>query len=178
MISIAKQTIEYFLQTWKKISIVDLKIEDKTLLNQKINSFVTIFSKWEVRWSAWNIKEIKDNLVEEIIENTFYAISKDSRFSPLQANEYSDLKIRIDKIIERNLLSNGRSIKTIDPTKFWVLVIKNDHSKMACILPNINPKLLLWEDYINILKEKLNESVFLEEKYYVYEIKTEVFTNY
>ena len=43
MISIAKQTIEFFLKTWKKISIVDLKLENKNLLNEKINAFVTIY---------------------------------------------------------------------------------------------------------------------------------------
>ena len=177
MISIAKQTIEFFLKTWKKISIVDLKIENKNLLNEKINAFVTIYSKWEVRWSAWNIKELKDNTVEEIIENTFFAISKDKRFSPLTSNEYNDLKIRIDKITERNLLKT-KSIKTIDPTRAWVIAIKNDYSKMACILPNINPKLISGEDFINVLRQKLEEKSFDEKDYILYEIKTEIFTNY
>lgn len=179
MISIVKQTIEYFLKTGKKISIVDLKIENKNLINEKISCFVTIFSKWEVRWSAWNIREIKDNIVEELIENTFYAISKDSRFSPLTSGEYSDLKIRIDKITETKFLSKEeKTIKDIDPNKFWVLAIKNDYWKMACILPNINPKLISWDDFIRVLKEKLNEPNFNENNYILYEIKTEIFTNY
>ena len=33
MISIAKQVIEYFAKTGKKISIIDLKIDDKTMIN-------------------------------------------------------------------------------------------------------------------------------------------------
>lgn len=177
MISIAKQTIEHFIKTWKKISIVDLKVEDKKLINERISCFVTIYSKWEVRWSAGNIREIKDNAVEEIMENTFEAISKDKRFSPLGESEFSDIKIRIDKISERNLLKD-KSIKTLDPTRVWVIVIKNDYEKMACILPNINPKLISWEDFIGVLKEKLEENNFKENEYIIYEIKTEVFTNY
>jgi hypothetical protein len=49
---------------------------------------------------------------------------------------------------------------------------------MACILPNINPKLLSGEDFINVLKEKLQEPKFNENEYIIYEIKTEVFTSY
>lgn len=178
MISIVKQTIEYFLRTWKKISIIDLKIENKNLLNEKINCFVTIYSKWEIRWSSGNITELKDNSVEEIIENTFSAISKDSRFSPLTNEESDNLKIRIDKIVKRDLLKWNKSINNIDPTKSWVIVIKTDYSKMACILPNINPKLISWEDFQKILKQKLWENTFDEKNFIIYEIKTEVFTNY
>lgn len=177
MISIAKQTIEHFVKTWKKISIVDTKIENKNLINEKIKCFVTVYLKGEVRWSAWNIKELKDNAVDEIIENTFYAIAKDNRFSPVSASEFSELKIRIDKIYERNLLKE-KSIKQIDPTKSGVIVIKNDYSKMACVLPNINPKLISWEDFLWVLSEKLKENNFDENNYMIYEIKTEVFTDY
>lgn len=41
MISIAKQVIEYFAKL-EKISIIDLKIDDKTMINEKINCFVTV----------------------------------------------------------------------------------------------------------------------------------------
>ena len=147
MISIVKQVIDYFIQTGKKISLIDLKIEDKSLINEKISCFVTIYSKWEVRGSAGNIKDLKDNAVEELIENTFEAISKDSRFSPLTANEASDLKIRIDKISSRNMLKD-KSVKDIDPTRSGIIAIKNDYSRLACILPNINPKLISGEDFV------------------------------
>lgn len=187
MISIAKQVIEHFLKTWKKINIVDLKIEKKELLNEKWSIFVTIFSKWEVRWSAWNIKELKDNLVEEVIENTFEAICRDKRFSPLTSVEASDLKIRIDKITDREVIKDTivdgkvvekRSILDLDPARFWVIVIKSDYSKMACVLPNINPKLISWADFVSVIKEKFWEKNFVEWNNFIYQIKTEVSTNY
>ena len=112
-----------------------------------------------------------------MIENTFEAISKDSRFSPLTANEASDLKIRIDKISSRNMLKD-KSVKDIDPTRSGIIAIKNDYSRLACILPNINPKLISGEDFVWVLKEKLNEQSFKEADYVIYEIKTEIFTNY
>lgn len=177
MLSIVKQTIDHFVNTWKKISIIDINIDDKSMINEKASIFVTIYYKWEVRWSAWNINPLKDNLMEELIENTFEAISKDSRFSPISLKESLDLKIRIDKIQSKDLLKD-KSISSIDPTKSWVIVIKNSYDKISCILPNINPKLISWDDFIPVLKEKLWEKLFDENKYFIYEIKTEVFTNY
>lgn len=177
MLDIAKQTIDFYMKNLQTPKIYDLKVENNPLINQKISVFITLYYKWEIRGSAWNIKEIKDNWVSEIIENTIHALSKDDRFQPVSLNEAPELKIRIDKISSREILKE-KSIKQIEPTISWVIVIKKDYSKMACILPNINPKLLTWEDFIPILKEKLNESDFKETDYIIYEIKTEVETSY
>lgn len=177
MLEIVKQIINFYIKNEKFPKIYDLNIEDSPLLNEKISCFVTFYHKWEIRGSAWNIKEIKDNWVNEIIENTIQALTKDTRFKPITPNESKDLKIRIDKINNREMLKD-RSIKTIDPTTSWVIVIKKDYDKMACILPNINPKLLTWDDYIPILKEKLSENNFKEDDYIIYEIKTITETSY
>lgn len=177
MLEIVKQIIDFYKKNLKTPKLYDLNIENSPLLNQKISSFITLYYKWEIRWSAWNIKEIKDNWVNELIENTISALTKDSRFKPINLNEIDEIKIRIDKIISREILKD-KSIKSIDPTISWVIVIKKDYSKIACILPNINPKLLTWEDYIPILKEKLEEKDFKEEDYIIYEIKTEIETSY
>lgn len=177
MLEIVKQTVDFYMKNLQSPKISDLKIENPLLLEQKISVFVTLYCKWEIRWSAWNIKEIKDNAVLELIDNTIHALSKDSRFKPVSLNEANELKIRVDLISSRNILKD-KSIKQIDPTISWVIVIKKDYSKMACILPNINPKLLTWDDFIPILKEKLNEKSFNEADYIIYEIKTEIETSY
>lgn len=176
MIDIVLQTINFYIKNKKQPSISDINIEDKSLLENKWNIFVTIYIKGEIKWSAWNIREIKSNIVEELIENTIQSISKDTRFSPLGANEVNLVKIRIDQITNRTILNKWDLLK-LDPVKSWVLVIKKDHEKMALILPNINPTLLIWEDFIPVLKEKLKEKDFIEKDYYVYKIETEIFTN-
>jgi hypothetical protein len=56
-------------------------------------------------------------------------------------DEAKDIKIRIDKIINRRVLQD-KEIFQIDPTKSGVLAIKKDYSIMATILPNINSILL------------------------------------
>jgi len=177
MIDIVKQTIDFYMKNLQTPKIYDLKIDNTQLVDQKISVFVTLYYKWEIRWSAWNIKEIKDNWVSEIIENTIHALTKDDRFKPVNLNEATELKIRVDKISSREILKD-KSIKEIEPTISWVIVIKKDYSKMACILPNINPKLLTGEDFIQVLKEKLNEKEFNESDYIIYEIKTETETSY
>ena len=111
MLDIAKQTIDFYMKNLQTPKIYDLKVENNPLINQKISVFITLYYKWEIRGSAWNIKEIKDNWVSEIIENTIHALSKDDRFQPVSLNEAPDLKIRIDKISSREILKE-KSIKT------------------------------------------------------------------
>ena len=177
MIEIAKQTIDFYLKNFKTPSIDELDIKDISLTQTNGSLFVTIYKAWEIRGSAWNIKEIKNTLAEEIIENTIHAISKDSRFKPVKLNEAKDLKIRIDLIKSRNILQD-KEILQIDPIKQWVLAIKKDYSKMAVILPNINPSLLTWEDLLPILEAKFNVKWFKEEEYILYKIETQVYDNF
>jgi AMMECR1 domain-containing protein len=165
------------LKNFKTPKVEELKIEDSSLLETNWSVFVTIYKNWEIRWASWNIKEIKDNLTEELIENTITAISKDSRFKPIKLDEAKDLKIRIDKIVNRKILQDNEIIQ-IDPTKFWVLAIKKDYSTMAAILPNINPILLTWEDLIPILNTKFNVWKFEEKDYILYKIETSVVDNF
>ena len=177
MLSIVQQIIEFYTKHLKIPTISDLKIEDDSLLQKKWSVFVTIYKNWEIRWSAWNIKEIKANLIEELIENTIICISKDPRFSPLKLDETSLIKIRIDLLTNRKVLNEWELAK-LDPVKSWVLVIKKDYEKMATILPNINPSLLTWENFIPILKEKLIEKEFDEKEYIIYEIQSETFIDF
>lgn len=177
MLNIAKQTIDFYMKNLKIPEVNDLSVENTALLSERSSNFITIYHKWNIRGSGWNIKEIKENTVSEIIENTIHAISKDSRFKALTMSESKEIKIRIDKIIARNILKD-KSIKQIDPTINGIIVIKKDYSKIACILPNINPLLLTWEDFIPVLKEKLKEKNFVETDYIIYEITTKVETDY
>lgn len=177
MISIVRQTIDFYMKNLKEPTLNDIKIENKELLNERWSCFVTLYYKWNIRWSAWNIKEIKKNIIEEIISNTIEALTNDKRFKKITLWESKELKIRFDKISSRSILKD-KNIKSIETTRFWVLVIKKDYEKMALLLPNIDPKILTWEDYIPILKEKLNEKEFSESDYIIYEIETITETDY
>ena len=173
MIHIIKQTIEFYTKNKKTPSISDIQIDDPSLLQEKASLFVTLYKKWEMRWSGWNIREITNSTAEELIENTIHAISKDTRFPELKIDEVKDLKIRLDVITNRRVIQDDELIK-IDPVKNWVLAIKKDYSQLAVILPNIHPTLLTGEDFIPVLKEKLWEKKFQANEYIIYEIETEV----
>lgn len=177
MLEIVKSTIDYYMKNLRAPQVSDVKIDNKALLNEKGSFFVTIYLKWEIRGSAGNVKELKDNAVQELIENTISAISEDSRFPPLTMNEANEIKIRVDKISFREVLKN-KKIKDLDPTKQWIITIKKDYSRLAAILPNINPKLFAWEDFIPVLEQKLWEKEFIENDYIIYEIKTDVETDF
>lgn len=177
MLEIAKQTIDFYLKNFKTPSIEDLKIDNTSLIDKKWSLFITLYKKWEIRGSSWNIKEIKENIIEEIIENTINALSKDKRFKPVKLNEAKDLKIRLDLITNRQILQE-KEILEIDPTKEWVLLLKKDYSKMAVILPNINPSLLTWEDLIPVIEAKFNTKWFKEEEYIIYKIETQKYDNF
>jgi hypothetical protein len=71
-----------------------------------------------------------------------------------------------------------KKLKDLDPAVSGVIAIKKDYTKFAVILPNINPKLFAGEDFGPVLAEKLGEKKFVEGDYIVYEIKTEVETDY
>ena len=185
MIELVKSVIEFYLQKMSAPDVQDLTIGNSELLTKQWSCFVTVFHKWEVRGSAWNIQKISSSIAEELIINTVHAISKDDRFSPLTIWEWKDIKLRVDFITERKVLARTddeakswtHTLAKIDPVKNWVVVIKKDYSKTATILPNIDPKILVWSDYQEKLSAKLWEA-FDENKYIIYQISTVVERDY
>lgn len=176
LLEISIKTAEFFLKNNKEPKEQDLQIKDKTLLTKKWCIFVTFYKNWEIRWSAWNVKEIEQNIIEETIKSSLNAMNNDKRFPPFTEDDLKDLRVRIDYIKSRDLLQDWK-IYTLDPVKSWILAMSKDYGSIWIILPNVSSKLLTGEDFIPILEAKMNKS-FSEKDCYLYEIKTDVFTNY
>nr|MDD3720583.1 AMMECR1 domain-containing protein [Candidatus Gracilibacteria bacterium] len=176
LLNIVQQTIKFYIQNKKVPTVEQLEIGNLGVLNQKGCIFITLYKNGEIRGSAGNVKEIEQSIIHETIKSTIDAISNDKRFTPVLENEIKDLKVRIDYIKERNVISEGK-INTLDPLKSGVITISKDYDSLAVILPNISPKLLTGEDFKDILESKMKKE-FDEKNYYVYEIKTDVVTNY
>jgi hypothetical protein len=49
---------------------------------------------------------------------------------------------------------------------------------MGIILPNINPLLLTWEDFIPVLKEKMKLKKIEEKDFILYKIDTDMINNF
>lgn len=176
LLEISLKSVEYFLKNKKEPTEQELQIKDKSLLTKKGCIFVTFYKNWEIRWSAWNVKEIEANIVIETLKSSISAISEDKRFTPFTEEDLKDLRIRIDYIKSRDLLQEWK-FYSIDPVKSWILAMSKDYSSIWIVLPNISSKLLTWEDFIPILEAKMNKT-FNEKDCYLYDIKTDVFTNY
>lgn len=180
MINIIEQIIKYYLQYKKSPTVNDLQIEDISLMDpQQKSLFITIYKNWEIRWASGTSMNLnKIPLITLLIENTVYALSKDSRFDPVELTEIQDLKIRLDIIQSKTVLPEWKTLKSIDPTKSGVLAIKKDYEKIALILSNIHPVLITWDDYNDVLKAKLDDKDFKEENYLLYEIISEQKNNF
>ena len=177
MLEVVIQTIQYYFKYLRAPSANEIEISNKTLFSIPWCIFVTLYKNGEIRWAGGNVKEIEQNIVEETIKNTIEALVLDKRFSPITMNEIKDIRIRIDLIKERHILEEGKILE-LDPVKSGVICIKRDYEKLAVILPNIAPKLLTGSDFIPMIKEKLEEKDFSEKDYIIYEISTQVMTNF
>lgn len=174
MIDLVLQIIKFYLENNKKPTKNDLIISNKELLESRWNIFITIYKNADIVWNAWNVVEIENDLVSEIIENTIWAL-EDNRFPKLEINDIDKIKIKVDVIKNRKLLN--WKIDDLNPVKVGILAIKKDYEKLAIILPNISSKLTTWKDFVKVLGKKLNED-FKEEDYIVYELETESLSNY
>jgi len=176
MIDIVLKIISFYIENNKKPSVWDLWKIDEKLINNKWSLFVTIYKWWEIYWSKWNIKEIKNSLIEELIENTIEALNE-KRTNQILIEDIKKLQIRVDIIVNRQILWKNESIKDIQPTKNWIIVIKKNYDKLAVVLPWISSRLISWVDFIDVLEYKLQEK-FVEEDYISYKIETKKETNF
>lgn len=191
MLDIVSQVIKYYLENKKIPTKNDLIIKDASLLEKRGNIFVTIYKNGNIVWNSGNIVEIENDLVNELIKNTIYALW-DQRFPDLELSDLDKIKIRIDVLTNRILLGwktitdktwkkiqnpDYKEIKDLNPVKSWILVIKKDYNKLSVILPNISSTLTSWKEFVAILSKKLDED-FIEDNYIIYEIQTNILSNY
>lgn len=177
MIQIIEQIIKYYLQYKKKPTVGDLEIQDISLMEDKKSLFVTLYKNGEVRGASGCINGNKRPVISELIDNTVIALSEDSRFNPVELKEIQDIKIRLDIIESREVLSD-KKISDLDPTKSGILAIKKDYENIALILANMHPVLITGDDYQEALKNKLNDQNFSEENYLLFEIISQTESNF
>lgn len=175
MLDLAKQIIRFYLEMWQKPLKTDLVINDETLLTKRWNVFVTMYKNWDVIWSSGNVVEIETDLVNELIEACVWCI-EDKRFSSITIIDFENVKIRIDLIENRAILTN-KKLSSVNPLNSWVIVIKKDYTKLWVILPGISANIITWDDFWLVLNKKLNED-FVENNYIIYEIQTQKLTDF
>ncbi len=171
MKEIVAKTLKFYFEKMRAPEVSELQLSDTSLMDERACFFVTLFLNGEVHGSAGNVKEIEENAIKEIIQNTISAVSKDKRFAPLTLEQSEKLWFRVDKIISRNIIHSA-DIKKLDPVKNGIICIKRDYEKLAVLLPNITPSLLTWEDMIPVIQNKLSEKSIDDKNFIVYQIET------
>lgn len=173
MLNIVKQIITFYFENNRVPIVSDLQIENQYLLSNKEPIFITLYLWWTVRWAAWSINCIKNNIVEELIDLTINALINDSRFDKINKDDATKLNIRIDTITNRNVVENEDTFNKLNHIKDWVIVISKIYNKLVVLLPNISNTINNKEDFIKILSKKIWEP-FIFDNYIVYKIDTKI----
>jgi AmmeMemoRadiSam system protein A len=87
---LAKNSVESFVKTGKKINVSDVSEN----LKQNLACFVTIYKNGELRGCIGTI-EPYDLLCESVIENAISAATRDMRFNPIEEDELKDLTYEV-----------------------------------------------------------------------------------
>jgi AMMECR1 domain-containing protein len=177
MKELVAQILEFYFTKMREPKLTELKLESTGVTQEKGCCFVSFYINGEVHGSAWNVKEIHSTLTEELISNTIQALTGDKRFPPLTLEQTEKIQYRIDRISERKIVSQ-KDLSSLDPVKSGIIAIKRDYDKLGVILPNMSAKLLTGDDFTPVMLAKLDEKKLDDKNYILYEIKTEVETNY
>lgn len=94
--------------------------------------FVSIIANKQLRGSVGTVLPLQPTVAGEVIHNAVAAAVRDPRFSPLRANELSDLDYVIDLIDQPEPIADQNQL---DPTQYGVLVRAG--RKMGVVLPQI-----------------------------------------
>lgn len=134
-IKLAKNTIEIYLKTGKKIEVPKNLPEE--FYSARKGVFVTIYAKSnpkkQLRGCIGTFLPAKENIAQEIIDNAISAAIYDYRFAPIAKNELNNLQYEISLL---NQPEQIESTKNLDPEKYGVIV-KSPNGKTGLLLPDI-----------------------------------------
>ncbi|OGI25452.1 MAG: AmmeMemoRadiSam system protein A [Candidatus Moranbacteria bacterium RBG_13_45_13] len=130
-VSLAEKAIEKYLKTGEILPAPnDLPPE---FYEKKGGVFVSIHKNKELRGCVGTYLPAHENLAEEIILNAVAACSKDSRFSPLAAEELPALSVEVSLLSVPEKVS---SLKELDPKEYGVIV-KCPDGRCGLLLPDL-----------------------------------------
>lgn len=135
-VKLAKNAIETFIKTGKKINVLK-GLPDDFYSSQK-GVFVTIYKKKgpdkELRGCIGTFIPAKNCIAQEIIDNAIYSATEDYRFNKISESELPDLEYEISFLDPPEEI---HSVKYLDPLKYGVIV-KCDDGRTGLLLPDID----------------------------------------
>lgn len=129
-VKLARQTIETYVRTGRKISIPEGLPEE--LYHKRAGAFVSLKEEGRLRGCIGTIAPVRGTLAEEIVENAISAAVKDPRFDAVEAEELDRLVYSVDVLGETEEIA---SPEQLDVKRYGVIVSKG--IKRGLLLPNL-----------------------------------------
>ena len=145
-VRLARQTIETYVRTGRKISVPEGLPEE--LYEKQAGVFVSLKEEGKLRGCIGTIAPVRNNIAEEIIENAISASARDPRFRPVQPEELDKLVYSVDVLGETEEIA---SKEELDVKRYGVIVSKG--RKRGLLLPNLEG-IDSVEEQIAIAKQK------------------------
>ena len=127
---LARQTIETYIRTGKKISVPD-GLPDEMYAN-RAGVFVSLKEEGALRGCIGTIGPVRNSIAEEIIENAVSASTKDPRFHAVREDELDRLEYSVDVLSPAEIIA---SEEELDVRRYGVIVTKG--SRRGLLLPNL-----------------------------------------
>ncbi|MBC7959510.1 MAG: AmmeMemoRadiSam system protein A [Vallitaleaceae bacterium] len=136
-IQLARKTIENYIHKSKRLQISEIKEHFSQAFlevteNKKSGIFVSLHKAGALRGCIGTILPVKDNILNEIIDNAISACSSDPRFDPVEEGELSELDIKVDVLSELEQISSQNEL---DVQKYGIVVEQGN--KRGLLLPNL-----------------------------------------
>lgn len=169
MLKNAREIATFYLKNGKSPIASEIDVQSNYFETAK-PQFITFYKEWKVLASSWTIKATEKSTWEELTKNIL-ALLKDKRLKWFKVEDLENIKIRFDEITERKPLDKKDDIWVINSKTSGVVVVKNDYSRLACLLPDISSSVKDEKSMKKVLDDKLGEK-YQRKNYVVYEILT------
>lgn len=163
---LAKKAVDNFIKKGEVISPFD-DLPKETLI-KKAGVFVSIIENDKLRGCVGTYLPTKNNIAEEVIQNSIAAATQDNRFEPILERHLPLLSFSVYVLDEPELV---RNVKELDPKKYGVIVI--NERKSGLLLPDLvgidtvekQLNIACQKGRIDPLTEKISIYKFKAEKY-------------
>lgn len=169
MIKTVREIVDFYIRTKEMPIASEIDVQSNYFKEAK-PQFISIIKDWKVLASSGSIKTSEKSAWEEATKN-IKALFLDKRLTWFKEEDLVKVKIRFDEIIERKALADNEDISLINTKTSGVLIIKNDYSKIACVLPDISDKIKDEKSLKKVLEDKIGEK-YQRKNFVVYEIIT------
>lgn len=129
IVELAKQTIEEYVRTGKKILPPG---ELSPELAARAGVFVSLKKTGNLRGCIGTFEPTADTVADEVIKNAIAAATQDPRFHAVEKDELAELEYSVDVLSPPERITG---IKDLDPKKYGIIVVQG--KRRGLLLPDL-----------------------------------------